>query len=232
MALDADKVNAFGCPSMQPGFDPAQHPFHIGTLGMQITGDWEIGADGALRARTSTTASPGCRCRRPATSPYTWAGGWSVVIPQGAKNVDEAWRRMQVDLRRPDGGRIYTKQSHHVPVYAALYEEKDLFSERHQFFLQTDSDGQEPAAAAGRPEVLGRADRRLAEDLPEPGSSRLICSGDDQGSGQRRSAAVLPAHRADQLLGNVEAVRRPARWRVHPANHVVRRGPDRSPPSI
>jgi hypothetical protein len=23
-----------------------------------------------------------------------------------------------------------------VPVYAALYEEKDLFSERHQFFLQ------------------------------------------------------------------------------------------------
>lgn len=40
--LGADKVNAFGNPSMQPGFDPAQHPFHLGQLGFQITGDWEI----------------------------------------------------------------------------------------------------------------------------------------------------------------------------------------------
>jgi multiple sugar transport system substrate-binding protein len=132
--LGADAVNAFGNPSMQPGFDPAQHPFHIQTLGAQITGDWEIGqmelyaADvdyGITWMPVPTTGAPSA----------TWAGGWSVVIPQGAKHVDEAWAAMQW-ICGPDGGRIYTEKSHHVPVYAALYDETNLFSERHQFFLQ------------------------------------------------------------------------------------------------
>jgi multiple sugar transport system substrate-binding protein len=119
---------------MQTGFDPAQHPFHVGTLGMQITGDWEIGQmeQYASSIDYGITFMP---VPKTGDQSATWAGGWSVVIPQGAKNVDDAWTAMQW-ICGPDGGRIYTKQSHHVPVYAALYEEKDLFSERHQFFLQ------------------------------------------------------------------------------------------------
>ena len=134
VALDADKVNAFGSPSMQPGFDPAQHPFHIGTLGMQITGDWEIGQmeTYAKDIDYGITFMP---VPKSGDQSGTWAGGWSVVIPQGAKNTDGAWEALKW-ICGPDGGRIYTKLSHHVPVVAALYEEKDLFSERHQFFLQ------------------------------------------------------------------------------------------------
>jgi multiple sugar transport system substrate-binding protein len=134
VALDADKVNAFGNPSMQPGFDPAQHPFHIGTLGMQITGDWEIGQ---MELYASSVDYGITWMPVPATGndSATWAGGWSVVIPQGAEHVEEAWAAMQW-ICGPDGGRIYTQQSHHIPVYAALYEEPELFSERHQFFLQ------------------------------------------------------------------------------------------------
>jgi multiple sugar transport system substrate-binding protein len=41
-ALDAAKVNAFGGPSLQPSFNPAEHPFHVGTLAMDITGNWQI----------------------------------------------------------------------------------------------------------------------------------------------------------------------------------------------
>jgi len=133
-ALDADKVNAFGSPSMQPGFDPAQHPFHVGSLGMQITGDWEIGQMELYAANVDygITWMP---VPTAGADSATWAGGWSVVIPQGAKNVDDAWTAMQW-ICGPDGGRIYTEKSHHVPVYSALYEETELFSERHKFFLQ------------------------------------------------------------------------------------------------
>jgi multiple sugar transport system substrate-binding protein len=134
VALDADKVNAFGSPSMQPGFDPAQHPFHIGKLGMQITGDWEIGQM-ELYAKDVDYGITWMPVPKAGDDSYTWAGGWSVVIPTGAKHVDEAWTAMQW-ICGADGGRIYTQKSSHVPVYAALYEEKDLFSERHQFFLQ------------------------------------------------------------------------------------------------
>ena len=134
VALDADKVNAFGSPSMQPGFDPAQHPFMVGTLGMQITGDWVIAHMEQYAPDTDygITWMPVPNAGDPS---YSWAGGWSVVIPQGAKNVDGAWAALQW-ICGPDGGRIYTERSRHIPVYAALYDETELFSERHQFFLE------------------------------------------------------------------------------------------------
>jgi multiple sugar transport system substrate-binding protein len=134
VALDADKVNAFGSPSMQPGFDPAQHPFHLGKLGMQITGDWEIGQM-ELYAKGIDYGITFMPVPKTGDKSVTWAGGWSVVIPQGAKNVDAAWTAMQW-ICGEEGGRIYTQKSSHVPVYASLYKETDLFSEKHQFFLQ------------------------------------------------------------------------------------------------
>jgi multiple sugar transport system substrate-binding protein len=134
VALDANKVNAFGQPTMQPGFDPATHPFNIGTLAMQITGDWHIGQmelygpeiDYGITYMPTATAG---------ASSETWAGGWSVVIPQGAQNVDGAWAAMQW-ICGPDGGRLYTERSRHVPVWSALYAETELFSERHLFFTE------------------------------------------------------------------------------------------------
>jgi len=133
-ALGADSVNAFGSPSMQPGFDPAQHPFHVQTLGMQVTGDWEI----AQMAQYAPDADYGITWIPVPTAgmtSQTWAGGWSVVIPQGAKNTEGAWEALKW-ICGPDGGRIYTQKSTHVPVWSALYEETELFSERHQFFLE------------------------------------------------------------------------------------------------
>jgi len=134
VALDADKVNAFGSPSMQPGFDPAQHPFHTGTLAMQITGDWEIGQM-ELYAPDIDYGVTYMPVPAAGASSETWAGGWSVVIPQGAKNVDQAWEALKW-ICGEGGGRIYTEKSHHVPTFAALYAETELFSERHQFFVQ------------------------------------------------------------------------------------------------
>jgi multiple sugar transport system substrate-binding protein len=132
VALDAAKVNAFGGPADLPGFDPAQHPFHIGQLAMQITGDWEI----KQMEQYAPTIDYGITyIPVPAAggTSATWAGGWSLTIPDGAKNLEEAWTAIQW-MCGEDGGRIYTQQSAHLPTWASLLNEGDLFSEQHQFF--------------------------------------------------------------------------------------------------
>lgn len=132
--LNADKVSAFGSPSMQPGFNPAQHPFHLGTLAMQITGDWEINQ---MKTYASSidygiTWMP---VPKAGDKSVSWAGGWSVVIPQGAKHPQDAWTFMQWMAGEP-GQRIYTKQSAHLPTYQPLLSDASLYETRHQFFAQ------------------------------------------------------------------------------------------------
>ena len=56
----------------------------------------------------------------------TWAGGWSVVIPQGAKNPEGAWRFMQYFAGEP-GQRTYTTETAHLPTINALLEDTSLF---------------------------------------------------------------------------------------------------------
>jgi multiple sugar transport system substrate-binding protein len=133
-SLDADKVSAFGSPSMQPGFDPAQHPFHTGTLAMQITGDWEI-AQMAQYAPNTDYGITWMPVPNAGDQSVTWAGGWSLVIPQGAKNPEEAWTAMQWMAGEP-GGRIYTQKSTHLPTWEALLSDAELFSDRHKFFAE------------------------------------------------------------------------------------------------
>ena len=130
--LGADKVNAFGNPSMQPGFDPAQHPFHLGQLAMQITGDWEIQqmAQYAPSIDYGITWMP---VPKAGDTSVTWAGGWSVVIPTGAKNVQDAWTAMQY-IGGADGSKIYTTKSSHLTTVTSLLSDASLFEGQHQFF--------------------------------------------------------------------------------------------------
>ncbi len=132
--LDAAKVNAFGGPTMQPGFPAQQHPFIVGTLAMQITGDWAINQmqTYAPEVEYGITWMP---VPKQGDQSVTWAGGWSVVIPQGAKHVEEAWTFMQWFAGEP-GQRIYTKESKHLPTIEALLSDSELFEERHKFFAE------------------------------------------------------------------------------------------------
>jgi ABC-type glycerol-3-phosphate transport system substrate-binding protein len=132
--LGADKVNAFGNPSMQPAFDQTQHPFLIGTVAMHITGDWEIARLEQL-APTIDYGITWMPVPKTGDQSATWAGGWSVVIPQGAKNVEEAWTFMQWIAGEP-GQRMYTEVSSHMPTIEALQTDAELFDERHRFFAE------------------------------------------------------------------------------------------------
>jgi ABC-type glycerol-3-phosphate transport system substrate-binding protein len=62
----------------------------------------------------------------------TWAGGWSVVIPAGTENVENAVRALTY-MAGPEGQEVYSVESNHLPT---LTELSDVFdSELNQFFV-------------------------------------------------------------------------------------------------
>jgi multiple sugar transport system substrate-binding protein len=132
VALGAQNVAAFGQPSEAPGFPPQEHPFILGTLAMEITGDWQINQN----ARYVPDMDYGITflgVPNDGDEPSTWAGGWSVVIPQGAKNPEAAFEFMRWYAGEP-GQRIYTTESKHLPTLEALLDDESLFDESHLFF--------------------------------------------------------------------------------------------------
>ncbi|MDQ3412922.1 MAG: ABC transporter substrate-binding protein [Chloroflexota bacterium] len=132
--LGAQQVQAFGGPTMLPGFPAQEHPFVIGTLGMQVTGDWMI-HQLEQYAPDMDYGITFIGVPNEGDESATWAGGWSVVIPEGATNPEPAFEFMSWYAGEP-GQRIYTEESAHLPTIAALIEEADLYSENHLFFSQ------------------------------------------------------------------------------------------------
>ncbi len=130
--LGADKVSAFGTPTMQPGFPPQQHPFIVGTLAMQITGDWMINQIKTYAPKLDYGITY-IGVPKAGDKPSTWAGGWSMAMPQGAKQPKEAFTFMQW-MSGEEGQRIYAKESSHLPTFESLLKDPSLFEERHKFF--------------------------------------------------------------------------------------------------
>jgi multiple sugar transport system substrate-binding protein len=131
-ALDAEKVNAFGGPHDLPGAVPAEHPFHVQTLAMEITGNWEI-AQAAEYAPEMDYGITWIPVPEPGMESVTWAGGWSMVIPQGAKNTEDAWTAIQWIAGEP-GQRVYVQEEKALPTYESLLAETELFPDRLAFF--------------------------------------------------------------------------------------------------
>jgi ABC-type glycerol-3-phosphate transport system substrate-binding protein len=134
VANDAGKVQAFAGPNDPnvPGADPFKNPFYAKQQAFVVTGDWVIAQlpEYAPDMDYGITYMP---VPKEGDESVTWAGGWSVVIPKGAKNPDEAWEFMQY-FAGPEGQAIYVKESAHLPTIAALGEDEALFDERHKFF--------------------------------------------------------------------------------------------------
>jgi multiple sugar transport system substrate-binding protein len=107
-------------------------PFLRGIVGMDVSGDWPInwmrqygkGIDWGV------TYIP---VPEEGAESATWAGGWSVVIPKGAKNAEGAWELMKW-FAGPEGQRSYSEQTSHLPTVKSLLEDQSLFDKNHQFF--------------------------------------------------------------------------------------------------
>jgi len=134
-ALDPQKVNAFAGPYAATESVPEeQHPFITQRIAFAVIGDWALNqlAKFGPDVDYGVTLMP---VPEEGADSVTWAGGWSVVIPQGAKNPESAWRFMQYFAGEP-GQRVYTTETAHLPTINALLEEADLYDEQHLFFAQ------------------------------------------------------------------------------------------------
>jgi multiple sugar transport system substrate-binding protein len=132
-ALDPQKVNAFaGQYAADQTVPEEQDPFVTKRLAMAIIGDWFFNTwdKFAPDVDYGVTYIP---VPKAGDQSATWAGGWSMVIPQGAKNPEAAWKFLQYAAGEP-GQRTYVTQTKHLPVINTLLKDTSLFEERHRFF--------------------------------------------------------------------------------------------------
>lgn len=132
--LDPAKVQAFIQAAMRPGAPPQESPWVQNRLATMITGDWQIASNRnyAPDMDYGITYIP---VPEEGMDSQSWAGGWSMVIPQGAKEPEAAIKFMLFACGEP-GQRIYTEDTAHIPTLLALQEDTSLFDERHMFFVQ------------------------------------------------------------------------------------------------
>jgi ABC-type glycerol-3-phosphate transport system substrate-binding protein len=134
-ALDPQKVYAFAGPYAAIVSVPdEQDLFVTERVAFAITGDWFLNtlAKFAPEIDYGLTVMP---VPNEGDESATWAGGWSMVMPQGAKNPEGAWRFMQYIAGEP-GQRTYTTENAHLPTIKSLLEDASLFDERHRFFAE------------------------------------------------------------------------------------------------
>ena len=135
-ALGAQKVNTFGGPYAATVSVPVEQDLFITQrVAFAIIGDWAIAqlAHYAPDVDYGITFMP---VPKEGDASVTWAGGWSMVIPRGAKNPEGAWRFMRYIAGEP-GQRTYTTETAHLPTIRKLLDDADLFTdERRRFFAQ------------------------------------------------------------------------------------------------
>lgn len=133
-AKGPDKVQAFIQSAMVVGAPPTESPFNQGRLAFLLSGDWEIQSIPRYNPDMDygITYIP---VPQEGAEPATWAGGWSTVIPQGAKEPEAAFKFMQF-ICGAEGQKMYTISSAHTPTLRSTFSDPSIFSEKHRFFIE------------------------------------------------------------------------------------------------
>ena len=131
--LGAEKLYAFAQNAMRDGAAPTDSPFIQKRLGAFITGNWEFANFRTYipDVEVGYTFTPVPKEGDPS---ITWAGGWSGVVPEGAKNPEGGFAFVQY-LTGPDGSRLYVQKNNNLPVLRELLSDPELFDENLQWFV-------------------------------------------------------------------------------------------------
>jgi multiple sugar transport system substrate-binding protein len=131
-----------------PPLPTEQDAFLTGHLGFVVSGDWVLGwlSKYTPNLHYGITYIP---VPHQGDTPATWAGGWSVVIPKGAKNASGGWEFMKF-FAGEQGQRTYTKETTHMPTLKSLLDDTSLFPGDHALFRkQLDVAHSRPALPVG-----------------------------------------------------------------------------------
>jgi multiple sugar transport system substrate-binding protein len=106
-------------------------PFFTGKVAFVITGNWVFAAmkDAAPNLEYGVTYIPA-----PNGLKTSWSGGWSVVLPQGVKNLEVAYRFLRF-VAGDEGQTFLAREASSLPTLKSLLQRKDLFAPEYQFFL-------------------------------------------------------------------------------------------------
>ncbi len=131
-ALDANAISAFQTPRAVPGFPPQQGSLVTQQVAFEGTGDWQINQyrQYAPDAEYGITYLP---VPEAGGQSATWSGGWSLVVPESASNVEGSADFLRFICGEP-GQRIYTTDSSHLPTLTSLTTDESLYNERSLFF--------------------------------------------------------------------------------------------------
>lgn len=98
----------------------AMDPFISGQLSMQVSGPFSISSIEKFNPEMDYGVTP---IPTPSGTNFTtWSGGWSVVIPKGAKNVEAAWEFVKF-FGSEEGQKIFSKIAKDFSVIDSVNEE-------------------------------------------------------------------------------------------------------------
>ncbi len=117
-----------------PPNPPAQsNPIWTQKLGMTISGDWRI-AEQVKYAPNGHYGFTYIPVPKAGDKSATWAGGWSMALIPDSKVEAQAIKFMTY-IAGPEGQKVYTKDSTHLPTIKALLEDTSLYDPQHATFL-------------------------------------------------------------------------------------------------
>lgn len=129
----ADKMYQFVQTEMRTGAATTDAAFIQGRLGSWINGNWMF-ANFAKYTPDVNIGYTYIPVPAEGDSSVTWAGGWSVVVPQGAKNPEGGYEFAKY-LCGPEGSRTYTELNNNLPVLKELLTDASLFTEDLKWFV-------------------------------------------------------------------------------------------------
>lgn len=113
-SIGTDQLDAFVAACQGSNCNDANDYFWTGQTAMVISGNWKVAQAKKFKpdVKYGVVPFPGPE----GSAPYaSWAGGWSWVIPKGAKNVEPAWKVISW-VAGPEGQDMYNKGTYHIPT--------------------------------------------------------------------------------------------------------------------
>ncbi|HVX47558.1 MAG TPA: ABC transporter substrate-binding protein [Mycobacteriales bacterium] len=132
-ALNFKKVDAFNATYAPPGSPPQQGTFYTGRMAMAVDGNFALSGikTYAPKLKYGVTYLPVVKDGDP---PFTWSGGFAMVMPKGPANAEGGWKFIKY-MTGPEGQRIYSKMTSHLPTWKSLLKEKDVIKGQ-EFFAE------------------------------------------------------------------------------------------------
>lgn len=124
--LNFKKVDAFNATYAPPGSPPQQGTFYTGRMAMSVDGNFALSGlhQYAPKLKWGVTYLPVAKA---GDHPFTWSGGFAMVMPKGPANADGGWKFIKY-MTGPEGQRIYSKATSHLPTWKSLLKEKKVIA--------------------------------------------------------------------------------------------------------